>query len=188
MDEEMFDVNVLDGEEVFVAKQEVAANKENDEVNVVEEVVKIINTAKLITDAVQVSAIGNVVSTGGAATTVSAATTTTDDDGDITLAQALIEMKSTKPKNKGDKGKRILIEHVKPMKKKDQIRRDEETSLMLQAEFDEEERLAREKAEKEKAKGVKDDKETTEIKKLMEIIPDEEVAIDDIPLLLILQV
>ncbi|GKF12996.1 hypothetical protein Tco_0050922, partial [Tanacetum coccineum] len=49
MYEEMFDVNVLDGEDVFVAEQEVAANKENDEVNVVEEV----------------SAAGNVVSTAG---------------------------------------------------------------------------------------------------------------------------
>ncbi|GJV60506.1 putative reverse transcriptase domain-containing protein, partial [Tanacetum coccineum] len=45
-----------------------------------------------------VSVVGNVVSTAGDATTVSAATTTTNDDGDITLAQALIEMKSTKPK------------------------------------------------------------------------------------------
>ncbi|GJT07197.1 putative ribonuclease H-like domain-containing protein [Tanacetum coccineum] len=52
VDEEMFDVNVLDGEEVFVAEQEVAANKENEEVNVVEEVVEVINSAKLITDAV----------------------------------------------------------------------------------------------------------------------------------------
>ncbi|GJT06651.1 hypothetical protein Tco_0841113 [Tanacetum coccineum] len=78
VDEEMFDVNVLDGEEVFVAEQEVAANKENDEVNVVEEVVEVINSAKLITDAAQVSATSNVASTAGAATTVSAATTTID--------------------------------------------------------------------------------------------------------------
>ncbi|GJY54997.1 hypothetical protein Tco_0446661 [Tanacetum coccineum] len=160
--------------EVFVAEQEVAANKENDEVNVVEKVVKVINTVKLIIDvAAQVSAAGNVVSIVGAATTVSAAITTTNDDGDITLAQALIKMKSTKPKNKGvviqelgestttissqqsqDKGKGILIEPVKPMKKKDQIRRDEETALMLQAEFDEEERLAKEKAEKEKEANI----------------------------------
>ncbi|GJR57821.1 hypothetical protein Tco_1499983 [Tanacetum coccineum] len=170
VDEEMFDVNVLDGEEVFVAEQEVAANKENDEVNVVEEVVEVINTTKLIIDVAHVCAAGNVVSTAGDATTVSAATTTTDDDGDITLAQALIEMKSTKPKVKGvviqelgestttissqvssqqsqDKGKGILIE---PVKKKDQILLDEETTLNLQAEFDEEERLAREKAKKEK--------------------------------------
>ncbi|GJZ87870.1 hypothetical protein Tco_0659652 [Tanacetum coccineum] len=139
VDEEMLDVNVLDGEEMFVAEQEVAANKENDEVNVVKEVEVM-------------SAAGNVVSTASAATTISVATTTTDDDGDITLTQALIEMKSYKPRWKGCKG--ILIELVKPMKKKDQIRRDEEAALKLQAEFDEEERLAREKAKKEKEANI----------------------------------
>ncbi|GJZ25239.1 hypothetical protein Tco_0562698 [Tanacetum coccineum] len=75
VDEEMFDVNVLDGEEVFVAEQEVAANKENDEVNVVD--------------------------TTSVATTVNAATTTIDDDGDITLAQALIKLKVQNPRTKG---------------------------------------------------------------------------------------
>nr|GFA36477.1 hypothetical protein [Tanacetum cinerariifolium] len=106
-------------------------------------------------------------------------TTTITTVGDITLAQALEEIKSAKPKEKGidiqeldkstttkslqqsqDKGKRILIEPVielviepviepvKPMKRKDQIRFDEEASLKLQAVFDEEERLAREKAKK----------------------------------------
>ncbi|GKF86075.1 hypothetical protein Tco_0253902, partial [Tanacetum coccineum] len=70
VDEEMFDVNVLDGEEVFVAKQEV-----------------------------DVKDVSNVVSTAGDATTVSAATTTiatitTIDD--ITLAQALMEIKRNK--------------------------------------------------------------------------------------------
>ncbi|GKC11097.1 hypothetical protein Tco_1007879, partial [Tanacetum coccineum] len=91
-DNEMFDVDALNDEEVFVAEQEVANEK--------------------------------------------------DDDGEITLAQALIEIKSTKPKVKGvviqepceftttkssqlssqqsqDKGKGIMIEEpVKPMKKK----------------------------------------------------------------------
>ncbi|GJU08041.1 hypothetical protein Tco_1124471 [Tanacetum coccineum] len=162
VDEKMFNVNVLDGEEVFVAGQEVAVKEVNDEVNVVEEVV-------------QVSAAGNVVSTAGDATTVSAATITTIDD--ITLAQALMEIKSTKPKEKGvviqklsestttissqlysqqsqDKGKGILIEPVKPMMKKDLIRLDEEAALKLQVEFDEEERLSREKAEKEKETNI----------------------------------
>ncbi|GKB02370.1 hypothetical protein Tco_0830459 [Tanacetum coccineum] len=79
VDEEMFDVNVLDGEEVFVTEQEVAANKENDE--------------------------GNVVSIVGDETTVIAATTTTaiiTTVDDITLAQALMEIKKpVKPmKNK----------------------------------------------------------------------------------------
>ncbi|GKB36250.1 hypothetical protein Tco_0881192 [Tanacetum coccineum] len=83
-DKEMFDVNDLAGEEVFVAEKEVV-------INVVEEVVEAINTAKLIVDAAQVS-------TASATTTISVATTTTDD---LTLAQALQELKITKPKVKG---------------------------------------------------------------------------------------
>ncbi|GJS66581.1 hypothetical protein Tco_0681145 [Tanacetum coccineum] len=85
-DNEMFDVNVLNGEEVFVAGQ-------NE--NVVEEVVD------------------------------------------------------------ADKGKGIMIEEpVKPMKKKVQIMLDEEAALKLQTEFDEEERLVREKAKKEKEANI----------------------------------
>ncbi|GJV29297.1 putative ribonuclease H-like domain-containing protein [Tanacetum coccineum] len=53
-----------------------------------------------------------------------------------------------------DKGKGILIEPVEPMKKKDLIRLDEEVALKLQAEFEEEERLAREKAEKEQEANI----------------------------------
>ncbi|GJS71004.1 hypothetical protein Tco_0703845 [Tanacetum coccineum] len=92
---------------------------------------------------------------------------------DITLVQVLEEMKSTKSKKKGDviqelgksttttpsqqsqdKGKGILIELVKLMNKKDLIKLDEETAINLQAEFDEEERLAREKAEKEEEANI----------------------------------
>ncbi|GJU05761.1 hypothetical protein Tco_1122191 [Tanacetum coccineum] len=144
-DKEMFDVDALNGEEVFVVRQ-------NE--NVVEEVV----------DVAQVS---------------TAATTVTITTKEITLAQALEALKTSKPKVKGivfqepsestttkstptissqqsqDKGKGIMIEEpVKPMKKKDLIRLDEEVALKLQAEFDEEERLAREKAEKEKEANI----------------------------------
>ncbi|GKA81823.1 hypothetical protein Tco_0788515, partial [Tanacetum coccineum] len=80
------DMNVFAGEEVA------------------EEVVKVINTTKLIIDAAQVSAAGDIVSAASAATTVSVATTTTatiNTVDDITLAQALEEMKITKPKKKG---------------------------------------------------------------------------------------
>ncbi|GJW46152.1 hypothetical protein Tco_0077798 [Tanacetum coccineum] len=64
---------------------------------------------------------------------------------EVTLAQALAALKSVKPK---DKGKGIMVEeHVKTMKKKDLIRLDEEIASKLQAEFDEEERLARENDE-----------------------------------------
>ncbi|GJW80489.1 putative ribonuclease H-like domain-containing protein [Tanacetum coccineum] len=52
------------------------------------------------------------------------------------------------PSKTQDKGNGILVEElVKPKKKKDQIRADEEAALKLQAQFDEEERLAREKDE-----------------------------------------
>ncbi|GKB97460.1 putative ribonuclease H-like domain-containing protein, partial [Tanacetum coccineum] len=138
-DKEMFDVDALNGEEVFVAGQ--------NEI-VVEEVV----------DAAQVS---------------TAATTVTITTKEITLDQALEALKTSKPMVKGivfqepgkstttissqqshDKGKGIMIEEpVKPMKKKDQISFDEE-ALKLQAEFDEEERLAREKAKKEKEANI----------------------------------
>ncbi|GKD55323.1 hypothetical protein Tco_1288710 [Tanacetum coccineum] len=46
-----------------------------------------------------------------------------------------------------DKGKAKMIKPEKPLKKKDQIKFDEEEALRLQAEFDEEDRLAREKAQ-----------------------------------------
>ncbi|GKG48142.1 hypothetical protein Tco_0510027, partial [Tanacetum coccineum] len=58
------------------------AKEKDDEVNVVDEVVKVINTAKTVS----------------AATTTNVTITTVDD---ITLAQALMEIKSTKPKEKG---------------------------------------------------------------------------------------
>ncbi|GKC18711.1 hypothetical protein Tco_1020861, partial [Tanacetum coccineum] len=132
-DKEMFDVDTLDGEEVFVIEQ-------NE--NVVEEVV----------DAAQVS---------------TAATTVTITTEEITLAQALADLKITKPKAKGiafrepsestttifsqqlqdkglshDKGKGIFVEPEKPLKKKDQLKLDEKIALKLQAEIDEKERIA----------------------------------------------
>ncbi|GKC47513.1 hypothetical protein Tco_1065235 [Tanacetum coccineum] len=203
-DNEMFDVNILNGEEVFVAGQ-------NE--NVVEEVV----------DAVQVS---------------TAATTVTITTEEITLAQALKALKTSKPKVKGivfqetgksmtttissqqsqDKGKGIMIkEPVKPMKKKDLINLDEEVALKewddiqtkIEADHELAQRLQAEEQEElsveEKAKlfqqlleqrrnhfaakkstkkqKVDDDKDTAELQSLMEVIPnEEEVAIDVVPL------
>ncbi|GJW16152.1 hypothetical protein Tco_0020285 [Tanacetum coccineum] len=160
------------------ADEEITLVSVHDEMEVYEEVVEVINTVKLIIDAAQVSAAGDKVSAASAATTVNAATTTTATTvDDITLAQALEEMKSTKPKTKGvviqdlgeftttkssqlssqqsqDKGKGIWIKPVNLMKKKDQISFDEETALKLQAEFNEEERLAREKSKKEQEANI----------------------------------
>nr|GEZ90712.1 hypothetical protein [Tanacetum cinerariifolium] len=190
----------------------------------------------------QVSAAGE-VNVASIARNVSAAATITTKK--ITLAQALVEIKTSKPKAKGiilqepsecittttkiiyskqsqDKGKGIMVEESIKLKKKDQIRLDEEAAIRLQAElqaeFKKEQRLAREKAKKEqeanialietcdvcskfvegsskrageelvqeslKKQKVDEDKETTKLKKLIKIIPDEEeVEIDDIPLI-----
>nr|GEU47952.1 hypothetical protein [Tanacetum cinerariifolium] len=168
-DAEMFDVNDLHGEEVFVDK-EFADKEVNDEVNdKVQKVVEDINTAKLIVDVAQVNAAGEVNDASIATTDNTAATITIKE---ISLAQALMKIKTTKPKAKGlvlqepsespitttttlkqksqYKGKGIMVEEPVKLKKKDQIRFDEETALKLQAEFDEEEqRLARDKDKKE---------------------------------------
>ncbi|GJR82831.1 hypothetical protein Tco_0153616 [Tanacetum coccineum] len=71
-----------------------------------------------------------------------AATITTEE---ITLAQALAELRSAKPKIVNNTK---MIEPEKPLKMKEQIRLDEELAFKLQAEEEEQERLAREKAEK----------------------------------------
>nr|GEX42545.1 putative ribonuclease H-like domain-containing protein [Tanacetum cinerariifolium] len=90
---------------------------------------------------------------------------------EVTLAPELAKLKTLKPKAKGvviqepsespittttipkqksqDTGKGILVEDPLKPKKKDQIRLDEEFALKLQAVFDEEQRLTREKAEEE---------------------------------------
>ncbi|GJZ42316.1 hypothetical protein Tco_0589202 [Tanacetum coccineum] len=100
--EKPFDVNALNGEEVFVA-----GKNEN----------------------------------------IDAATTVTITTEELTLAQALKALKTSKPKVK-DKGKGIMVEEpVKTIKKKDLIILDEETAKRLQVEFDKEERLSREKDE-----------------------------------------
>ncbi|GKE56663.1 hypothetical protein Tco_1495848 [Tanacetum coccineum] len=145
-DEEMlFDVQYdLQGEEV-VAEKEVAEK----------EVSAATTTGEVITtDNVEV-------------TTASAPTTTIDE---LTLAQTLIEIKAakpkavttvattttttTRPKARGvdkDKGKAIIVELEFFLKKKDQIALDEEVArnleAQLQAELEEEERLARQKEE-----------------------------------------
>ncbi|GJT79853.1 hypothetical protein Tco_1054195 [Tanacetum coccineum] len=114
----------------------------------------------------QVVEVEKVVST--AEVTIESATTTTVDE--LTLAQILIEIKAAKPKVKGvmiqepskfttttpaaskplqDKGKAKMIESDEPlkMKPKDQVLFDEQEAIRLQAQFDEEERIAIEKEE-----------------------------------------
>ncbi|GJS63005.1 putative ribonuclease H-like domain-containing protein [Tanacetum coccineum] len=99
-----------------------------------------------------------------------ATTTATITDVEITLAQALAELKSAKPKAVKDKGKGIMIkepvvEQVKPMKRLEQIRLDKELAFKLQAEEEEEERLAREKLIKLKKLQAQEQEELTDEEK-----------------------
>ncbi|GKB59239.1 hypothetical protein Tco_0915425 [Tanacetum coccineum] len=83
------------------------------------------------------------VDTLNVSTTATTVIITTEE---ITLAQALEALKTSKPKVKG-----IVLQEPepdKPLKKKDQLKLDEEITLKLQAEIDEEEKIARAEEEK----------------------------------------
>nr|GEU53717.1 hypothetical protein [Tanacetum cinerariifolium] len=123
----------------------------------------------------EVSTAGEVVTTAEDVEVTTAATTPQISKDDVTLAQTLIEIKATKPRARRvivqepsefrtksssqtsqlphgkDKGKEIMVEPKKPLKKKDQIALDEEVARKLEAqikvEMEEEERIAREKDE-----------------------------------------
>nr|GEV45740.1 hypothetical protein [Tanacetum cinerariifolium] len=146
-DQDMFDTSIFDDEE-FVAKKEVSTA---DPVSTAGEVVTIADV-KVSTDVI---------------------TSQIFMDG-ITLAKALIDIKTSKPKAKGiviqepsetstptpidssqqsskakDKGEDKMIKPEQPLKRKDQIMIDEEVAkyieAQMQADLEEEERLARKK-------------------------------------------
>nr|GEW30482.1 hypothetical protein [Tanacetum cinerariifolium] len=141
-EEDMFEVNDLGGDEVVV---DVSASKKVEQsVKVIE---KEVSTDDLVTTA------GEVVTTAGIKVTTAAITLQISKDK-LTLAQALIEIKadfSQQPLNSKDKGKGIMVEPKKSLKKKDQIMVDEEVARNLeahmQAELEEKERLAKQKEE-----------------------------------------
>ncbi|GJR62169.1 hypothetical protein Tco_1504331 [Tanacetum coccineum] len=136
-------VSVSAGED---AGEEMLVDEEEDTVkDVAKEVVEVINTAKLIIDVAQVSAASDKVSTASAATTVTAAITTTADD--LTLAQALQELKSTKPKVKGIVFKKPVESTTTISSQQLQdtgLSQDKRKGILI----DEEERIARAEEEK----------------------------------------
>ncbi|GKB31706.1 hypothetical protein Tco_0871107 [Tanacetum coccineum] len=151
-DAKMFDVNDLNSDEVFVEK-EAPEQK--------------VSIADPVTTA------GEVVTTASVEEVVNTATITTIE---LTLAQTLVE----------NYGRRAFEDE-----KKDQVLFDKQEALRLQAQFDKEDRIAREKEEANAAliaqwndiqDKVKDDKEREELKQWFEIFPEEEIAIDVIPL------
>ncbi|GJT48081.1 hypothetical protein Tco_0974238, partial [Tanacetum coccineum] len=146
-DEDMFGVNDLDGDEVIVESVDVVKTAEETR-SVVEEVTAVI---------IPVSA------------AITTTTTTAITDVEMTLAQALAELKSAKPKattitttptlttttdattittvNTRPRVKGIVFhdQEQAPTPTKELLRLDEELAFKLQAKEEEEERLAREK-------------------------------------------
>ncbi|GJZ51999.1 hypothetical protein Tco_0606514 [Tanacetum coccineum] len=128
-DDLMFDTSDLANEEVFVAEQGVPDSKKDD----------VVSTAGVATTVTKPKVKGIIFKEPVESTT----TTTT-----IVSSQQPSQVKVQ------DKGKGKMVEPEKPMKKKELIRLDEEISSKLQAEFDEEVRLARKKAEKEEEANI----------------------------------
>nr|GEZ46412.1 hypothetical protein [Tanacetum cinerariifolium] len=165
----MFDVNVLDGEEVFVKEHEVVVKRVNDKVNVVEKVVELINTAKLIIDVAQDSVAGDIVSTGKI-------------NVDHQLAERMEvqeqEELSIAEKNMGGyKLKDLKLKEFDSIQEMSDIAfkrvntfEDFRTELVKGKEKRAGTELIQEITKKQK---VEDDKETTKLKQFIEIIPDE---------------
>ncbi|GJR89559.1 putative reverse transcriptase domain-containing protein [Tanacetum coccineum] len=156
-DADMFDVNTLTGDEVL-AEPEVAVKDVNltvDEVTLAQALAAL----KSVKPKVKANVVEEPsVPVSAASTRVSAATTTTTvtiptpRKGIVIteLGTSITTTISLQPLQEKvlDKGKGIMVEEpVKSMKKKDLVRLDKEIPSKLQAEFDEEERLAREKDE-----------------------------------------
>ncbi|GJX61267.1 hypothetical protein Tco_0294167 [Tanacetum coccineum] len=159
-DNEMFDVGTLTGNEVF-AEQEVAAKGVNltfDEVTLAQALAAL-KSVKLKVKGDVIKELNVPVNAASAPTKISAATTTTAIIPTprkgivITKLGTPIIMRSSQQPSQAkvqDKGKRKMVEPepVKPTKKKVQIMLDEDIALKLQAEIDEEERIARAEQEK----------------------------------------
>nr|GEU79102.1 ribonuclease H-like domain, reverse transcriptase, RNA-dependent DNA polymerase [Tanacetum cinerariifolium] len=200
-EEDMFRVNDLDDDEVVVDVS--VSEKVEQSVKVVE---KELSIADLVTTA------GEVVTTAGIEVTTAVTTPQISKD-ELTLAQALIEIKAAKPKAittaativtaAGTRPKANGI--VMPLKRKDQIMIDakiaKDLEAQMQVELEEEERLARVKEEETnigsskraannleqedaKRQRIKEKNESAELKRCLEIIPedDDDVTIKVTPL------
>ncbi|GJV74521.1 hypothetical protein Tco_1506105 [Tanacetum coccineum] len=126
-DAQMFDTDVFNGEEVFVAEQSE---------KVVEEVVSTVKV--VVQEPVQST------TTIAPSTIPKAKSITFRDPSESTTRTTLTSI----PSNIKDKGKAKMIEPEKPLKMKEKIRLDEELAFKLQAEEEKQARLAREKVEK----------------------------------------
>ncbi|GJT30046.1 hypothetical protein Tco_0910321 [Tanacetum coccineum] len=153
-DAQMFDTNVFNGEEVFVVEQSE---------KVIEEV-EVSTAATIITEEITLAqalaalksakpkvnkSVSQKLEQG---TTKPTATPTTATTKGILLQEPSETRTTTKTTttpitSSMDKGKGIMVEEPLKMKPKDQVLFDEQEAIRMQAQFNEEERIAREKEE-----------------------------------------
>ncbi|GJR48306.1 hypothetical protein Tco_1316409 [Tanacetum coccineum] len=144
-DEDMFGVNDLEGDEVVV-KSDVDAKKKDDEVNDVEEV----------------------ISTAGNVAPISVATITTVE---LTLAQTLAELKSSRPKAKG-----LIIPEQEPSKSITTTTSKTTTGILLQEPSETRTTTTPITSSKDKGKGIMVE-EPLKMKKKDQVLFDEQEAL-----------
>nr|GEV67752.1 uncharacterized mitochondrial protein AtMg00810-like [Tanacetum cinerariifolium] len=152
------DVVVLMGDKEEDKKVEEAKEDET-EPDEVQEVVDVVTTAKLITKVVIV-----------ASETVTAARVVIRDPEEVSTTSTSTIIPETKSK---DKGKGILVEELKPLKKKQQIEMDEEYAGKLHAELNKD--IDWDVAiDHMKLKAKEDPVEVEDLKRHLEIVPNED--------------
>ncbi|GJV17633.1 hypothetical protein Tco_1362956 [Tanacetum coccineum] len=161
-DAQMFDTDVFNGEEVFVVEQSEKVVKEV--VSTAEVSAAAIITTKEITLAQALAELRSVKPKVVVQETVQSTTTTAPSA--IPIAKGIVFheqeqaptpiVSSQQPIQVKDKGKGKMVEEepVKKMSKKEILKLDEELAFKLQAEEEEQARLAREKAEKVKEANI----------------------------------
>ncbi|GJX30968.1 hypothetical protein Tco_0240823 [Tanacetum coccineum] len=207
-DAQMFDTNVFNGEEVFVVEQSEKVIEEVEVSTVATITTKEITLAQALTALKSAKPkVNKVVSQkleqGTTKPTTTPTTATTkgillqEPSETRTTTRTTTKTTTTPITSSKDKGKGIMVEEPLKMKPKDQVHFDEQEAIRLQAQFDEEERIAREKEEANaaliaqwndiqdkptKKQKVDDDKEREDLQQCFELVTEEDVAIDAIPL------
>ncbi|GJY44352.1 hypothetical protein Tco_0432565 [Tanacetum coccineum] len=153
-DDIMFNVSDLVGEEVFVVEQGVPDSKKDDVVSAagavtIVSITSIIPVSAALTTDVEIplaqalAELKSAIPTSAASTRPRAKGLVIHEEEQATTPTVSSQQPSQIKVQ--DKGKGIMVEEPLKMKKKDKISFDEQEAKRLQTEFDEEERIAREK-------------------------------------------
>ncbi|GJS50362.1 hypothetical protein Tco_0600483 [Tanacetum coccineum] len=161
-DDIMFDVSDLAGEEVFVAKQGVSDSKKDDDAQVNTAATTVSTASTIPVSAASTTDVETTLAQALAELKSAKPTTATStrsrakgfviheqEQAPTPISTPIVSSQQPSQEKIQDKGKAKMIEPepVKKLSKKYQLKLDEEVAQRLQAEFDEQERIKREKAE-----------------------------------------